>query len=127
MTYYTAPGVLNINICPAEMTDAMKLSFAKDIIATVAKFYDVPMDVVMKKGRPGKAPMVRQIASYLIHEKVKGLSLKTIASLFGIAYFNSTGYDHAAIIHNVTRVKDQLTSKFDNEFKTDVKTLLQII
>ena len=125
MTYYSAPGVKKVTVCPVEFTEAMKISFAKDIITSVAKFYDVPMDKVMNKGRKGNVPIVRQMSCYIINEKVKGLNLRTISSLFGWAYYNSAGFDHSAIIHNIKTVKDLLS--VNDPIADDYHTLLKII
>lgn len=126
MTYYSALGIKEINVCPVEMTEAMKLETAERIIVRVAKFYDVEIGKVKSKGRSGLVPRVRQIASWMINKKVKGLALKQVSRLFGNAYLQRTGeYDHTAIIHNIKKVNGWV--KVGDSVVQDITNLMAIL
>ena len=119
MNYLAAPGIKNL-IHPQIAPPVMQRQTATNIIETVCRFYGLGVDEIKKKDRRLQIIKCKHICIYLITQKVTGLSLNNIADLLG-------GMDHTTVIHARQKVAGQLSSKFDNEFKTDVKTLLQII
>lgn len=119
MNYYTAQGIKNL-IPPQIAPPVLQMQTANNLIETVCRFYGLNVEDIKRKDRRLQIIKCKHICIYLITQKVTGLSLKMIAELFG-------GMDHTSIIHARQKVSGQLSSKFDNEFKTDVKTLLQII
>lgn len=103
-----------------------KTEMAKDIIEIVAKFYNVPIERVVNKGRCGLIPLTRQISSWLIKKKIMGLSLRQISELYGYAYMRRDGKcDHSAIIHNVNMIEGYM--KVNDPIADDVKKLILLL
>ena len=119
MNWYAAPGIKKI-ITPQIMTPSMQICTAKHIIQVVSKFYGLDPDQLSKKDRRLQIIKCKYLCIYLIIQRVRGLSLIMIGELFG-------GVDHTTVIHAREKVSGQLSSKFENDFKTDYKTLIQII
>ena len=122
--YILAPGIETAYF--DKVVKEMNIETAKSIIQTVAKYYDVPIEKVFKKGRTGSIARVRQVSSWLIIGKMKSLTLNQISELFGLAYYQRNGkYDHSSISHNINTVNGWL--KVNDPIADDVKTLIKII
>ena len=126
MTYYSAPGVKELNVCPKEFNTEMKKEMATNIIKTVTKFYGGDLFYVSRKTREEPYPTIVQMSCYLIQEKVKGLSLKDTSDLFGERYRNKLGKpDHTAIINNRKKIQGYLD--INDPIAEDYRTLLKMI
>ncbi len=77
----------------------------KDIINTVANFYDVALEDLVGKCREKKLVVPRQIVMYLMREEIKS-SFPSIGQELG-------GRDHTTAMHAVTKVQ----SGYDNDEK----------
>lgn len=77
----------------------------KDIIHTVANFYDIALDDILGECREKKLVTPRQIIMFLMREEIKS-SFPTIGQELG-------GRDHTTAIHAVTKIKND----YDNDEK----------
>jgi chromosomal replication initiation ATPase DnaA len=102
------------------MTPQMQLATADDIIRTVCRFYGLSITEILKKDRRSSIIKCKHICIWLLTQKVPGMSLKGIGCLVGCV-------DHTTIIHAREKVKGQYYAKHDNDYKTDIKTLLAIL
>lgn len=126
MQYYAAPGVISKQYTPIEMTHDARVQYAESIIKTVATFYGVEMSEIYGKKREWNIPKACKIATYIIREKMPILTLKEVASLFGVRYTLHTGkYDHSSIIYNTKVVKGWI--KVNDKITVDIDNILLII
>ncbi len=78
----------------------------KDIVQTVANFYDVSVDDIVGKCREKKLVIPRQIIMFLLREEIKS-SFPSIGQELG-------GRDHTTAMHAVTKIKND----YDNDERT---------
>ncbi len=82
----------------------------KEIIKTIADFYDVPENSIYEKTRRKEVVKPRQIIMYILREDFK-VSYPTIGEKLG-------GRDHTTVIHSCEKIK--------NELKTDTTLVEEI-
>jgi chromosomal replication initiator protein len=78
----------------------------KDILNTVAAFYDVPVSDILGQCREKRMVIPRQIIMFLMREEIKS-SFPTIGQELG-------GRDHTTAMHAV----DKIRNDYDNDEKT---------
>lgn len=88
---------------------------AKDIIQTVANFYDVTIDNLVGKCREKKLVVPRQIAMYLLREEISS-SFPTIGQELG-------GRDHTTAMHACGKVKKDYDN--DERIRREIEQLRQ--
>jgi len=127
MTYYCYPGVIDSKYIPAQMTAEIRLSYAKQIIETVSRFYGVELENLYSKKRGHDLTQAAQVSSYLIKLKIPQMDLVTIAKLFGVRYLckDLINHDHSAIIYNRDRIADFI--KVNDYIVEDIEKLKLII
>ena len=130
LSFYTAPGVREIDRLPAILSPQRQEMEARNILKTVAKFHQLTVEELCSRNRKTHIATARQQYCYLVWKKVKGITLNKIAEIINTA--NTTEklpikYDHSDVIHCRDKVKGQLNSKFDNEYKTYIQNLLLIL
>jgi len=91
------------------------------IKARVCKYFHIDVSVLSRKTRKQEVVRARHIAMYLMSLYTR-LSLGSIAATFGDAITN-----HTTVIHGRETVRDQLSSRFDNDFKTDVPKIIDTL
>ncbi|MEK7567662.1 MAG: chromosomal replication initiator protein DnaA [Patescibacteria group bacterium] len=92
-------------------TSKPKRSFSvKEIIKTIADFYDVPENSIYEKTRRKEVVKPRQIIMYILREDFK-VSYPTIGEKLG-------GRDHTTVIHSCEKIK--------RELKTDTTLIEEI-
>lgn len=119
------PGIIDKKYIPIEMTHDIRIKWGQQIIKTVCIFYNVKEDRLFGKCRTIDLVRACQVSSYLIKTKINNLTYQQISALFGKRYLCKNGHDHAAIIHNLNKVRD-LVSIGDN-IKQDIDQLLKLI
>ena len=122
MTYFSSVGII-MKSNPCMMKETLRISYAKDILQSVARYYGMSVEDVLKKTRKPDIIMVRQVAIYCIGYKIKGIYLKEIASVFG----KELNFDHTIVIYSRSRIEAQLSAKFDNQYKDDISNILLIL
>ncbi len=75
----------------------------KDIVKTIADFYDVPESSIYEKTRRKEVVKPRQIIMYILREDFK-VSYPTIGEKLG-------GRDHTTVIHSCEKIKGELKSE----------------
>ncbi|MBI3963890.1 MAG: chromosomal replication initiator protein DnaA [Candidatus Kerfeldbacteria bacterium] len=87
----------------------------KQLIQTVAEYYDVPVDDVLGKSRKKELVVPRQIAMYLLREDLKS-SFPTIG-------FELGNRDHTTAMHAYTKIQQQ--NEGDEKTRQDITLIRQ--
>lgn len=122
MNYFSSMGIIPYEN-KSEQTTTLRISYARDIIKTVAKYHEVPLIIVFKKCRHRDVVRVRKQAIYLIMEKVNGIYLREVAELFG----KELNYCHKMVIYNRDETRKFLSAKQDEGYKRDIFVLKTLI
>jgi len=122
MNYFSAMGIIPYEN-KSEQSSSLRVSYAKDIIKTVAKYHEVPLRLVFKKCRYRDVVRVRKQATYLIMEKVNGIYLREVAELFG----KELNYCHKMVIYNRQETRKFLSAKQDEGYIRDIFVLKTLI
>lgn len=122
MNYFSSMGIIPYEQ-KSELTTSLRISYAKDIIKTVAKYHNVSLKSVFKKGRNRDVVRVRKQAIYLIMENVYGIYLREVAELFG----KELNYCHKMVIYNRDETRKFLSAKQDEGYKRDIFVLKTLI
>ncbi|MFA5991122.1 MAG: chromosomal replication initiator protein DnaA [Candidatus Doudnabacteria bacterium] len=91
-----------------------RVTSAKKIAESVAGFYNISMDDLIKQSRKKEFVKPRQIAMYLIRKELDN-SFPSIGDFFG-------GRDHTTVMHAVEKVKRLTTEK--QSFKQEVDLIM---
>ncbi len=127
-------GVLNTLICQAQMKNGVltiedvksiiknnikpkKTASVKDIVKTVAHFYNVDEDSIYKKTRRKEIVRPRQVIMYLLREEFN-ISYPTIGEKLG-------GRDHTTVIHSYEKIKDAI--KRDNSLQQELEQIKLVL
>jgi chromosomal replication initiator protein len=91
-----------------------RVTSAKKIAESVAEFYNISMEDLIKQSRKKEFVKPRQIAMYLIRKELDN-SFPSIGDFFG-------GRDHTTVMHAVEKVENLKTSK--ESFKQELDLIL---
>ncbi len=91
-----------------------RVTSAKKIAESVAEFYNISMEDLIKQSRKKEFVKPRQIAMYLIRRELDN-SFPSIGDFFG-------GRDHTTVMHAVGKVENLLTTKAS--FKQELDLIL---
>jgi chromosomal replication initiator protein len=90
----------------------------KEIIKTIADFYDIPEASIYEKTRRKEVVKPRQIIMYILREDFK-VSYPTIGEKLG-------GRDHTTVIHSCEKIKHDIKEDMQLSEEIDrIKTLLK--
>ena len=89
----------------------------KNILKTVASYYDIKVSDIKSKRRTREISTTRQIAMYLCREHTKS-SLPEIGRQFG-------GKDHTTVIFSHKKISNNI--KENNDLKDSVREILRLI
>lgn len=92
----------------------MKIT-GREVLAYVAKFYDMPVDVLTGPTRRRPYARARQVAMYVMRQICPHLSYPAIGGIIG-------GRDHTTILHGVAKI-EQLVED-DAEMADDINLLM---
>ena len=102
------------NILASIIGAKKKVTSAKKIAESVAEFYNITTDDLVKQSRKKEFVKPRQIAMYLIRKELDN-SFPSIGDFFG-------GRDHTTVMHAVEKVEKLVTEK--EQFKQEVNLIL---
>ena len=91
-----------------------RVTSAKKIAESVAEFYNISMDDLIKQSRKKEFVKPRQVAMYLIRKELDN-SFPSIGDFFG-------GRDHTTVMHAVDKVTTLISSK--DSFKQEVDLIM---
>jgi chromosomal replication initiator protein len=91
-----------------------RITSAKKISESVAQFYNISMEDLVKESRKKEFVKPRQVAMYLIRKELDN-SFPSIGDFFG-------GRDHTTVMHAVEKVENLINSK--ESFKQEVDLIL---
>lgn len=88
---------------------------SNEILKSVSKFFDIPVDVIVGKRRNARIAEARMAAAYLLRkDRYLNLGLKHIGSILG-------GKDHTTIMHSVKRTAELI--QIEEDFRDKIKQL----
>jgi chromosomal replication initiator protein len=102
------------NILASIIGAKKKVTSAKKIAESVAEFYNISMDDLIKQSRKKEFVKPRQIAMYLIRKELDN-SFPSIGDFFG-------GRDHTTVMHAVDKIQTLVNQK--DSFKQEVDLIL---
>lgn len=91
-----------------------RITSAKKIAESVAQFYNISMEDLVKQSRKKEFVKPRQVAMYIIRKELDN-SFPSIGDFFG-------GRDHTTVMHAVDKVENLIISK--DSFKQEVDLIL---
>jgi chromosomal replication initiation ATPase DnaA len=115
ISYFALPGMKGKKKVPIVKSNR---DLIEHIIDTVCNYFEVDKKIVMGVSRERKFVMPRQIIHWYLINKL-GMKLKNIGAIFN--------QDHSTIFRSRNVVNDNLSFKFDNEYKTHIENLNVIL
>lgn len=113
-----ALSLLEIKNIIKETSKPKRMVSIKEIIKTVADFYDIPEASIYEKTRRKEVVKPRQIIMYILREDFK-VSYPTIGEKLG-------GRDHTTVIHSCEKIRREIKENLQlNEEIERIKTLLK--
>lgn len=94
-------GMINFSSAAAHYSTASP----KQIVAKVAKYYNMPVETLKSKSRVANIKNARQVAMYLLKNNLD-LSTNKIAAEVGIS-------DHTTIMHGIKKITNDLKTDFE--------------
>ena len=104
----------HLNIKTTRMSKEEQKEYAVEIAEKVCNYYQIKYGQLMSKYRGEEVTLARQMTMYLTKEKTE-LNGEEIAQIFN--------RDRTTVLHSISKIKGQLTNKFDDTIKKDVFNL----
>ena len=104
----------HLNIKTIRMDKEQQKEYAIQIAEKVCNYYQIKYGQMMSKYRGEEVTLARQMTMYLTKEKT-ALNGEEIAQLFN--------RDRTTVLHSISKIKGQLSNKFDDTIKNDVFNL----
>jgi chromosomal replication initiation ATPase DnaA len=104
----------HLNIKTIRMDKEQQKEYAIQIAEKVCNYYQIKYGQLMSKYRGEEVTLARQMTMYLTKEKT-ALNGEEIAQLFN--------RDRTTVLHSISKIKGQLSNKFDDTIKNDVFNL----
>lgn len=114
MNPYSYAGCKKRIIVPTVLSIEKQENLAHDYVDVITQYFKTDKKRILGKDRHEQIVYVRNIIIYFIRVRTK-MSLTKIAAIFG--------KDHSSIIHAFQTVQNQLSSKFDNNYKEDIANI----
>jgi hypothetical protein len=108
----------HLNIKTIRMDKEQQKEYAVQIAEKVCNYYQIKYGQLMSKYRGEEVTLARQMTMYLTKEKT-ALNGEEIAQLFN--------RDRTTVLHSISKIKGQLTNKFDDTIKNDIFNLNVLI
>jgi chromosomal replication initiation ATPase DnaA len=104
----------HLNIKTIRMDKEQQKEYAVEIAEKVCNYYQIKYGQLMSKYRGEEVTLARQMTMYLTKEKT-ALNGEEIAQLFN--------RDRTTVLHSISKIRGQLSNKFDDTIKKDVFNL----
>ena len=104
----------HLNIKTIRMDKEQQKEYAIQIAEKVCNYYQIKYGQMMSKYRGEEVTLARQMTMYLTKEKT-ALNGEEIAQLFN--------RDRTTVLHSISKIKGQLSNKFDDTIKKDIFNL----
>jgi chromosomal replication initiation ATPase DnaA len=104
----------HLNIKTIRMDKQQQKEYAVEIAEKVCNYYQIKYGQLMSKYRGEEVTLARQMTMYLTKEKTS-LNGEEIAQLFN--------RDRTTVLHSISKIKGQLSNKFDDSIKNDIFNL----
>ena len=104
----------HLNIKTIRMDKEQQKEYAVEIAEKVCNYYQIKYGQMMSKYRGEEVTLARQMTMYLTKEKT-ALNGEEIAQLFN--------RDRTTVLHSISKIKGQLSNKFDDTIKNDIFNL----
>ena len=104
----------HLNIKTTRMSKEEQKEYAIEIAEKVCNYYQIKYGQMMSKYRGEEVTLARQMTMYLTKEKTN-LNGEEIAKIFN--------RDRTTVLHSISKIKGQLSNKFDDTIKKDVFNL----
>lgn len=108
----------HLNIKTIRMDKEQQKEYAIEIAEKVCNYYQIKYGQMMSKYRGEEVTLARQMTMYLTKEKTN-LNGEEIAKIFN--------RDRTTVLHSISKIKGQLSNKFDDSIKKDVFNLNVLI
>jgi len=108
----------HLNIKTIRMDKEQQKEYAVNIAEKVCNYYQIKYGQMMSKYRGEEVTLARQMTMYLTKEKT-ALNGEEIAKLFN--------RDRTTVLHSISKIKSQLSNKFDDTIKNDIFNLNVLI
>jgi chromosomal replication initiator protein len=108
----------HLNIKTIRMDKEQQKEYAVNIAEKVCNYYQIKYGQMMSKYRGEEVTLARQMTMYLTKEKTT-LNGEEIAKLFN--------RDRTTVLHSISKIKGQLSNKFDDTIKNDIFNLNVLI
>jgi chromosomal replication initiation ATPase DnaA len=108
----------HLNIKTIRMDKEQQKEYAVEIAEKVCNYYQIKYGQMMSKYRGEEVTLARQMTMYLTKEKT-ALNGEEIAQLFN--------RDRTTVLHSISKIKGQLSNKFDDTIKNDIFNLNVLI
>ena len=108
----------HLNIKTTRMDKEQQKEYAVEIAEKVCNYYQIKYGQMMSKYRGEEVTLARQMTMYLTKEKT-ALNGEEIAQLFN--------RDRTTVLHSISKIKGQLSNKFDDTIKNDIFNLNVLI
>ena len=104
----------HLNIKTTRMSKEEQKEYAVEIAEKVCNYYQIKYGQLMSKYRGEEVTLARQMTMYLTKEKTE-LNGEEIAQIFN--------RDRTTVLHSISKIRGQLSNKFDDTIKKDVFNL----
>lgn len=108
----------HLKIKTIRMDKEQQKEYAIQIAEKVCNYYQIKYEQMMSKYRGEEVTLARQMTMYLTKEKTE-LNGEEIAKIFN--------RDRTTVLHSISKIKGQLSNKFDDTIKKDVFNLNVLI
>ena len=108
----------HLNIKTIRMDKEQQKEYAIQIAEKVCNYYQIKYGQMMSKYRGEEVTLARQMTMYLTKEKTE-LNGEEIGQIFN--------RDRTTVLHSISKIKGQLTNKFDDTIKNDIFNLNVLI
>jgi chromosomal replication initiation ATPase DnaA len=104
----------HLNIKTTRMDKEQQKQYAVEMAEKICNYYQIKYGQMMSKYRGEEVTLARQMTMYFTKQKTD-LNGEEIAQLFK--------RDRTTVLHSISKIRGQLTNKFDDTIKNDIFNL----
>lgn len=101
-----------------KLTPQNQDEIAKYYLDTISSYYGLDKTQIIKKNRMVTFVVARNVCIYFIRQKTH-MAVKRIGNIFM--------RDHSSVLHSLSVVESQLSSKFPNQYKDDIENIKKLL